>query len=117
MLWKTIKSLLLKKTSNTTALDYIKDNGCVKSDPKSMCETFNKFFCSIGKSLSEKIQATSNHKIYLRNRVPSSLFLGPATPQEIQNIINKLNINKSCGGDQIPAYFILCYIALSLRIS
>ena len=45
-------------------------------------------------------------KDFLINRVTSTIFLEPASVDEILNIINELNINKAAGYDDISCYFI-----------
>ena len=45
-------------------------------------------------------------KDFLINRVKSTIFLEPASVNEILNIINELNVNKAAGYDDISYYFI-----------
>ena len=45
-------------------------------------------------------------KIYLKNRIQSSIFFEPPRPNEIFNIINSLKSKKSAKKNAIPSYFI-----------
>ena len=70
--------------------------------------SFNNFFCNVGANLAKKFEKNdkTQFKNYLRNPNPSSLFLEPVRTNEITNLIVSLNIDKSVGHDDIPAYFL-----------
>ena len=69
---------------------------------------FNNFFCSVGEDLAKKVSLfqTVDYSLYLRHRVPNSIFFEPPTVNEIIACIGSLNANKAVGYDNIPAYFL-----------
>ena len=60
-------------------------------------ESFNTYFVNIGKYLGDKIPQTHplQCKLYVKNRIQSSIFFEPPRPNEIFNIINSLKSKKS----------------------
>ena len=106
-IWKTIGSLLPSKNksynnpSNSSNCSY-------KSQLQEKPENFNNFFCSIGNNLAHKISTLPSNrlKIYLKNRVSSSMFLEPPNISEIVVLMQALDMNKAVGHDNIPAFFI-----------
>ena len=73
-----------------------------------MAEEFNKYFSKIGKSLVDKINILHKNAYisYLPERLSSSLFLNPTTPNEVCNVIRSLKGTKSCGYNNISSYFL-----------
>ena len=79
------------------------------TDPTSMANIFNDYFCDVGKTLAEEIpdcSSVNKFKSYLHKRVSCCLFLSPATPTEIFHQINSLKNSKSCGHDEVSSYFL-----------
>ena len=108
-MWKTINSLLYKKSANANSPpNNIKINGKICDNQLAMAEHFNNFFCTIGKRLVEKMESNSNQSVtrYLIDRVSSSIFLEPVDKKEIISTINLLPMKKSVGHDNIPVTFI-----------
>ena len=68
----------------------------------------NNFFCSVGEDLTKKVSLfqTVDYSLYLRHRVPNSIFFEPPTVNENIACIVSLNMNKAVGYDNIPAYFL-----------
>ena len=106
IIWKTINSLLHKKTK-TDFFSEIKSNEIIVDDPTEIANCLNKHFCTIGKKLAQNVQTVDDHnyKTYLNNPVPSSIFLQPTHVSEVYNAIMSLNTYKSSGYD-IPAHFV-----------
>lgn len=80
--------------------------GSQTEDPKTIATLLNDYFINIAKSLSEKIStntADNENVIKSITRKPTSIFLRPTTPLEIQQIINRLKCGKSPGLDNITA--------------
>lgn len=103
-LWKNINSLL-GKSKNKLNLS-LNMNGGTISNSKQICETFNEHFSSIGSKLAEKIPSTSDNPLRYITPTPESLFLQPASVNEIIILINSLETNKSPGPDSIPTKII-----------
>ena len=57
--WKTINQLVNKR-SKTTEILSLKDGKHTISKPQDIAETMNKFFCNVGKDLSENIPNKEN---------------------------------------------------------
>ena len=94
-----LKYLLILKTNPKVVTD----------DPKVVTNTFNRFFCSITKTLAKNISHSNipTYRNYMTNRISLLIFL--STPS-INNIINiiiySLYVNKAVGHDNIPAFFL-----------
>ena len=108
-MWKTINSLLYKKSADANSPPNNKKiNGKICDNQLAMAEHFNNFFCTIGKRLAGKMENSSSQSVtrYLTNRVSSSIFLEPVDEREIISTINLLPMKKSVGRDNIPVTFI-----------
>ena len=63
------------------------------------------FFTNIGPVLDNEIpksQRPNGSKVYLPPRIPHSFLTSPTNPQEINDLINSFDENKSCGPCAIP---------------
>lgn len=80
------------------------------NDPKTIANTFNDYFSSIGNSNPATIS-----ELPLTGRINNSFFVCPAEPKEILRIIKNLKNKLSFGVDEIPPILIkycadiLCY--------
>ena len=100
--WTLINELRGKVKQNIKASFII--NGEVVEDRKLISNEFNKFFASTAKQLNAKIcSSTLNHtkscsdnfRCFLKNRINSSIFMSPATVNEIQEIIQNFSNDKA----------------------
>ena len=74
---------------------------------EEISNTFNDYFCSIGKSLADKLPHRKNAFInYMQNRVVNSFYLKPIIKEDIIKIIKSLSANKAPGPDNIGAKII-----------
>ena len=107
-LWKGIKSLVNINNSSKKDIKLISDNGMSVSDPKMIAELFNNYFVNIGPSIDKNIKtANKNYKNYMSQvLVNDNFFLSPVTPQEIFDIIQSFDINKSLGPNSIPIFIL-----------
>ena len=107
-IWKTINSLLYKKTKSVDFPSEIKVDESKIDDPTEVANCLNKHFCSVGKKLAQKVQNLNeiNYTTYLKDSISSSIFLHPTQVSEVYNAIMSLNSYKSPGYDNIPVYFI-----------
>ena len=83
-------------------------NNCIIIDLTEVSNCFNDYFNEVGCSVVSNLSNCSATcvKDFLINKVISTIFLKPASINEIFNIINELNINKAAGYDDISGYFI-----------
>ena len=108
-MWKTINSLLYKKSAEANSPpNNIKINGKICDNQLAMAEHFNNFFCTIGKRLAGKMETNSSQSVtrYLTKRVSSSIFLEQVDEREIISTIDLLPMKKSVGHDSISVTFI-----------
>ena len=71
-------------------------------DPQKIAEHLNKFFCNVGKKLSDKIKPPNNEEIKLPTMNSKSIFFEPTNHHEIENINCNME-NKNGGNDNINA--------------
>ena len=77
------------------------------NDPVKKANTFNTFFVNVGPSIDKSIPRARKAPLdYLKNSNPSSLFLAPVTPDEIEIIIKSLSTKKSIGPYSIPVFLL-----------
>ena len=75
----------------------------ILTDPKSIADTFNTYFSTIAEKLQSKIFYSSHdYKKYLKNGNSSSFFITPTNKDEVIDILNTFDINKSTGPHSIP---------------
>ena len=104
-MWKTFGPIVnpSKHRCNKNKVDRIIYDNRVVTDSQAIAETFNDYFIGIGKTLAKKMPRITNYKKYLGEANTSSMFMIPATKQEVKKEIEKLHLNKSPGPDLIPA--------------
>lgn len=103
--WKNINSILsVNKISKSNVKGVTGVDNIYTEDSREMSENFNKYYTSITVDMSNRIISHINDDINHFNslhRSENSIFLFPSTPVEVQNLIHKLNNNKSPGIDKI----------------
>ena len=86
-------------------------------DSVEMANAFNDHFLNIGREITSLIPSVNKSPLnYLNKSCESSFFLSPATVEEIELEILKLNISKSVGPYSIPTCLINVYIAVCLDL-
>ena len=107
-LWKIFGKILNKKKvkhKNTSSLliDDVK-----VTEPQLITNSFNKFFCEIGEQLADKFDNVniSEHKKFLKDPAPQSIFLHNTNVTEIINTVRNLKNSNSTGHDEISTKFI-----------
>lgn len=70
--------------------------------PSDVCNIFNNFFSTVGQNLASKIPSTNSSPLNNATRVSQTIFMRPATANEILILIQELKNKKSCGPDNIP---------------
>lgn len=107
--WEILRSALPEQSNKSSSIPTdLTVDGTKIDNPLTISECFNNFFCNIGENLAKNFQKydKTNFKKFLRNRNPASLYLEPARVNEVINLINSINVNKSVGHDNIPPYFL-----------
>ena len=77
-----------------------------KKGPKTVINSCNTFSCNVGKKLADKIFDKENYTFlnYLSNCVSQSIYSKPPELNKIINSTHYLNVNKSIGNDNTPAF-------------
>lgn len=101
-LWTHINRIFGKK-SKPNSIVLVKNGVNVDNKPQ-VCEIFNEYFSNIGRELANSITVglNSNPLSHLR-RVSNSVFLTPASTNEVTLLINGLVSKKSVGPDGLKA--------------
>ena len=100
--WAGVRSLISGKTKGSNPIS-ISVGNTVSSDPDIVANSFNDFFTSIADTIRSQVPPTNtNFRNFLRNRNPNSIFISPATSEEVIKVINSLSTSKSAGPNSIP---------------
>lgn len=111
-MWRSIDTFLYGR-GNNYAPEKINHHGTSVSNPLNVSNIFNDYFIDIGPATQAKIPLScSSYKSYLSNRVVDSLFISPATHEEVLNIIFSLKYSAP-GFDGIPT-IVVKHVAYSL---
>ena len=106
--WKTINQLVNKR-SKTTEILSLKDGEHTISKPQDIAETMNKFFCNVGKDLSENIPNKENPLLngdYGERETDSTFPFKPITTDEVKKACSKIKNSNGSGTDRISSHFI-----------
>ena len=99
--WGLIKTIINRKGTSKVKSNSFNHNGRDISNPTEISNKFNDFFINVGPTLAKSISPVDvNHMSFLKQSYPDSLFLSPATTEEIKEIISKLK-DASPGYDSI----------------
>ena len=104
MLWSGIRSIVNVKTKEQlTQISHLLENDNHTDDPTKMANIFNDYFVNVASNIDKSIPRTRKSPTNsLKNRNADSMFLSPATEQEIEFIIQSLNSQKTIGPCSIP---------------
>ena len=77
-------------------------------DPKEIANTFNSHYTSVAEKILKKRKYSGNKSFssYLKNPNSLSFSIKPTSPTEIEDVISKLDTNKSTGPNSIPQQII-----------
>lgn len=94
--WKILNEMRNKR-KKCSFPSYIEFNMQIITDRRMILNNFNSYFVNIAKNLndSKPNDDFTNYKTFLKNSVSSSIFLDEISCHEIDEIIDKLNVNKS----------------------
>ena len=95
-LWCGVKEIInthAKKRNDAISLNI---NGKLNSDNKIVADSFNRYFTTVAQKLIDKLGPTTKHfRDYLINHNPTSFFLDPVTPEEVNDVIANRDENKA----------------------
>ena len=101
-LWKLINEVINRNKLKPELPDYFKENETLITDPAEISNKFNEYFINVGRNLAAKIPDSDvSFSNYLGERSIKSIFLHAVTENEVEFETRKLNVNKSCGHDEI----------------
>ena len=106
--WDILHKILPSKSNLPSTSKILIDFQNKSDDSKVVTNYFNRFFCSIAKTLAENIPHSNipTYRNSFTNRVSSLIFLSTPCINEIKNVIYSLNENKTVGNDNISAFFL-----------
>ena len=102
--WTIINELLeknIKRHQNISKL--VDENNNFVATPE-ICNVLNNYFVNVGPNLSAKIDNDISAPKNISSN-PKSLFFQPIKPPEVYREINKLNLKKAAGPENIPLTF------------
>ena len=121
-LWQLINRIIGKKSNKHNTIESLKIDNLIKYDSKSITNSFNDFFASVGSNLAKQ-QDCSPFELenYLKdlNQHTHSMFLSPTTTHEILTLIQNLRNKTSSGYDNINNLLLkqlAAHIAVPLEI-
>ena len=103
-LWKTINDISSRKSHSSPSC--IKANGVSHTDPKSIAESLNDHFSSIGSKLASKIRNLypNRNSIKQPSQFRENEFVfQPIEESYVYGVLNNLKTNKAVGLDKISA--------------
>ena len=101
--WKNINNILGRNNDKSNFPDtFTTDNKTYHTNSEIACG-FNTYFVNVGPNLANKISAsgTTTTNTTIETNYPNSFYLTPTTPEEVNNIINKMKPKTSFGHDDI----------------
>ena len=104
-----LRTLLPGNNSQSETLpESLNLNGNKITNQHVIVKQFNEFFSNFGKNLAKNFDSTENEtcRQFLSKRVRSSIYMEPPRVNEVLNMINSLNLNKSVGHDNLSPYFL-----------
>lgn len=113
-MWRSINTLLHGRQANRTP-EQINYQGVSFSNPMDIGNIFNDYFTTIGPATQHKIPNVNSHyKMYLQAPVIDSLFIIPATRDEVLKVL--LSLKPSAAGFDGVSAIIVKHVAHSLCI-
>ena len=106
-LWKNFGKIL-KNSKSKTKINKIKVNNKIVTDPLQITNEFNKFFTDIGSNLASNFdnRHRDTFRKYLNTPVLDSFCLLETSELEVRHFIEKINVKKATGYDDLPAKFL-----------
>ena len=101
--WEGIRSIIsLQKTTNDSPT-IISLEGHTVTDPRTIANTFNSFFCSVAAEVQSEVPFSYKRFFeYLPPPNQDSFFISPCTKEEVIEITSNFRSKKSAGPNSIP---------------
>ena len=100
--WKTINNVIGRGKKQSAQSKFKAEDGSSVTNPKEISNQFNDFFVNVGPKLASSIQNTGKQYFaYLSENKTSSMYMKPIVESDIVKIIDKFDINKGGGHDNI----------------
>ena len=97
-----MKNLINIKNSQRINIAQITNNGKSIDDRKEISNTFNNYFTKVGLNIDRDIPKPYNSPTsYLRHRIQHDFVIAHTSEDEIPQILNNLDTNKSSGPSSI----------------
>ena len=108
--WKTINILHnSQKLKNQVEITKLQTPYGTVTSPTAISETFNEFFVNIGPQMAlniSDVQVDATTTVNQKSHLSRTFFFSPATPPEVERLIDNLKINKACRSVDAPTKFI-----------
>lgn len=105
-IWNTINQLTHRKKTSTTSIRELKIDGKSFTEPVDLCEILNNHFIQVGSNLASSIPVSeTNFKDYVKP-VNTSFCLQKTTETIVLKLLNKLQVHKATGLDNISSRLI-----------
>ena len=94
-IWSKINHIIHKTKTSTNTM-CLNVDGTIISDPFEVGNEFNTFYTTVAQKLVDKMKQPKNkYTDYLKNPTNNSFYLNPTAPNEIEQLIHKLDCSKS----------------------
>ena len=101
--WKGIRSIISLQKTSTDSPKIISLEDHTVTDPQTIANTFNNFFCSVATGVQSEV--AFSYKTFFEYLPPlnqDSFFISPCTKEEIIEIISNFKPKKLAGPNSIP---------------
>ena len=100
--WQLLNRLIGKTNDKSSCPNIIETNKGNVTNVNEICDNFNNFFGSVGKSCASKIKPSKREAMqYMKFKTEKSLSLQPVDVSDVVKIIQKFKNKDSCGCDGI----------------
>ena len=114
-MWQVLGNIINSKNKSSSPNHNLLIDKNKISNQQDIAEEFNKYFCSIGSKLASKFNGEGDIKSFLGRGSLNTIQLYDISEAEVQNEINRLDINKSRGHDNLSAKFIQLVCSIILK--
>ncbi|MEO0688528.1 MAG: hypothetical protein AAFY76_26545 [Cyanobacteria bacterium J06649_11] len=102
-IWKGVKEIISLKSNPKSKPISLRIDDIVTSNPDIVANFLNSYFSSVADNVRSRIPENDKHfTSFLKCPNLNSIFLSPATSEEVQKIINSMPPSKSSGPNSIP---------------
>jgi Reverse transcriptase (RNA-dependent DNA polymerase) len=108
-LWSNLNKICSNKKSKQRPkkIQKLKSHGNDITSDQDISNCMNEYFCNVGPDLVKSLPSVqTKYTDYIQFSNLKSIFCEPITKLELTNIINSLNVKKSCGPDGISSQLV-----------